>query len=74
MIPTIATIVSLIVLVVTTFKRIKMNKFEFEHRTTGGVIQFDSYGASRAHFALKGVLRVVWWISLIVFVLELLTQ
>jgi hypothetical protein len=73
MIPAIATIVSLMVLVVTTIKRIKMNKYEFEHRTTGGVIQFDTYGKAKAHFALKGILRLVWWISLIVFVLEMLT-
>lgn len=74
MIPAIATIVSLIVLVVTTIKRFKMNKYEFEHRTTGGVIQFDTYGEAKVHFALKGILRLVWWISLIVFVLELLTN
>ncbi len=73
MIPATATIVSLIVLVVTTIKRIKMNKYEFEHRTTGGVIQFDSYGEAKMHFSLKSVIPLVWWIALIVFVLELLT-
>ena len=74
MIPAIATLVSLIVLVLTTIKRIKMNRYEFEHRTTGGVIQFDSYGEAKVHFALKGILRLVWWVSLIVFVLGLLTH
>jgi hypothetical protein len=71
MIPAIAIIGSLILSVLSVIKLIKMNKYEFRLRTIGGVIQFSSYGAAQAHFLLKGVMRLVLVISIIVFLLAM---
>lgn len=36
-----------------------LNKYEFDHRTDGGVVKFGSYGASRLHGIKVGLLRMV---------------
>jgi hypothetical protein len=63
------TFISLILAVAAAVQLIRMSKYEFEHRTVGGVIEFNSYGAAKMHFALKGVLRLVLTVSIIAFLL-----
>ena len=63
----IVTISGLIIAVSSGRKLYKMSKYEFEHRTVGGVIEFRSYGAANAHFFLKGILRLVLIISILAF-------
>jgi hypothetical protein len=63
------TIGSLILAIASGYKLYRMNKYEFENRTVGGVIEFRSYGAARAHFFLKGILRLVLVVSVIAFIL-----
>ena len=65
----IVTMSALILAVVSGYKLYKMSKYEFEHRTVGGVVEFNSYGAAKMHFALKGVLRLVLTVSIIAFLL-----
>jgi single-strand DNA-binding protein len=65
----IVTMSALILAVSSGYKLYKMSKYEFENRTVGGVIEFRSYGAFKAHFALKGILRLVLVVSIIAFLL-----
>ena len=55
----IVTMSALILAVLSGYKLYRMSKYEFEHRTIGGIIEFSSYGAAKVHFALKGILRLV---------------
>ncbi|MDR3764871.1 MAG: hypothetical protein P4M01_12330 [Acidobacteriota bacterium] len=46
-----------------------LNKYEFDHRTDGGVVKFNSYGASRLHGIKAGLLRMVRKFTGAIFVL-----
>jgi hypothetical protein len=63
------TVSALILAVGSGYKLYRMSKYEFENRTVGGVIEFRSYGAAKAHFFVKGVLRLVLVVSIIAFLL-----
>jgi hypothetical protein len=63
------TMSSLVLAVLSGYKLYRMSKYEFEHRTVGGVIEFQSYGAAKAHFFFKGILRLVLVVSVIAFIL-----
>ena len=61
----IVTMSALILAVGSGYKLYKMSKYEFEHRTVGGVIEFNSYGGAKMHFFFKGILRLVLMVSVI---------
>jgi hypothetical protein len=63
------TMSALVLAVLSGYKLYRMSKYEFEHRTVGGVIEFQSYGAAKAHFFFKGILRLVLVVSVIAFIL-----
>jgi hypothetical protein len=65
----IVTIGSLILAIASGYKLYRMSKYEFEHRTVGGMIEFNTYGGAQAHFFFKGILRLVLVISIIAFLL-----
>jgi hypothetical protein len=67
----IVTVSALILGVASGYKLYKMSKYEFEHRTVGGMIEFNTYGAAKAHFFFKGILRIVLVVSVIAFILEM---
>ena len=63
------TMSALVLAVLSGYKLYRMSKYEFEHRTVGGVVEFQSYGAAKAHFFFKGILRLVLVVSVIAFIL-----
>jgi hypothetical protein len=65
----IVTISSFILAILSGYKLYRMSKYEFHHRTVGGVIGFSSYGGAQAHFFFKRVLRFVLVVSIIAFLL-----
>ncbi len=46
-----------------------LNKYEFDHRTDGGVVKFNSYASSRLHGIKVGMLRTVRKICGVLFLL-----
>ncbi len=57
----------------------KLRRYEFEHRTSGGVVEFKDYGASRKHALKKHLLNLLCiplglliFVGIIVFVFSVM--
>lgn len=65
--------ISGIIFAICCYKGYKLKKYEFENRTDGGVVQFDSFGASVRHNLMERFVWVVGCIAILVFLLEIIT-
>lgn len=50
------------------YKRIdRLRKYEFEHTTDGGVVQFDSYENSKKHESGKAIGKIIIYAGILIF-------